>query len=133
VHFLIPCVFYAQIFYSDFFLPFDKSSSKISGDSANKVTSKKEIQISASIARGLLVNFDQYICSYHFAFQYLVDVIIGYLSSQDQWELLRSTILTILQHDCCKEGMLNIDSRVCSSYVKHAWLFVTIFAGVGQI
>ena len=44
--------------------------------------------------------------------QYLGDVIVGYLSSQDQWELLHTTILTILQHDCYGEGMLNVDSRV---------------------
>lgn len=81
------------------------------------MTPEKEIQISASIVRGLLVNqhIAMHVVSYHFAFQYLVDVIISYLSSQDQWELLRSTILIILQHDCYEEGMLNIDSRVCSS------------------
>ena len=47
---------YIQIFYSGYFHPFDKPTEKISGDSTAKVTSEKEIQISASIARGLLVN-----------------------------------------------------------------------------
>ena len=51
------------------------------------------------------------ICQF-FILQYLADVIVGFLSSQDQWELLRTTILTILQHDCYEEGMLNVDSGV---------------------
>ena len=44
--------------------------------------------------------------------QHFVDVVIGYLSSQDQWDLLRTTILTILQHDCYEEGMIKVDRRV---------------------
>ena len=105
---------YIQIFYSGYFHPFDKPTEKISGDSTAKVTSEKEIQISASIARGLLVNVNDQLSNiivYCFL-QYLGDVIVGYLSSQDQWELLHTTILTILQHDCYGEGMLNVDSRV---------------------
>ena len=79
------------------------------------MTPGKEIQISASIARGLLVNINDQKSLHRLIYcflQYLVDVIVGFLSSQDQWELLRTTILTILKHDCYEEGMLNLDSRV---------------------
>ena len=81
------------------------------------MTSEKEIQISASLARGLLVRLlvikNQKIhTTTYFHMQYLVDVIVGYLSSQDQWELLQTTILTILKHDCYEEGILNVDNRV---------------------
>ena len=44
--------------------------------------------------------------------QYLADVVVGFLSSQDQWDLLRTTTLTILQHDCYENGMLNVESGV---------------------
>ena len=47
-----------------------------------------------------------------FISKHLADVIVGFLSSQDQWELLRTTILTILQHDCYEGGMFNVDSEV---------------------
>ena len=46
-----------------------------------------------------------------FLLQHLADVIDGFLSSQDQWELLRSTVLTILRHNCY-EGVLVVNSEV---------------------
>jgi len=45
-----------QVYYTDYFIPHDKTASNIAGYSANEVAPDKEIQISASIARGLLVS-----------------------------------------------------------------------------
>ena len=47
-----------------------------------------------------------------FLLQHLADVIVGFLNSQDQWELLCSTILTMFQHNCCEKEMRNVDSEV---------------------
>ena len=47
-----------------------------------------------------------------FLLQHLADVIDEYLTSQDQWELLHSTILTILQHHRFNGGKLIVDSEV---------------------
>ena len=72
-HALIPCI---QIFYSGYFHPFDKSSDKIIGNSTTEVTPEKEIQISAAIARGLLVNFNDPKID-HYTVYYIIFTVFG--------------------------------------------------------
>ena len=43
----------------------------------------------------------------------MAEFIKNFIKSQDQWDLLHTTILTVLKHDCFDDEALDIDPVVC--------------------
>ncbi|XP_065909470.1 inositol 1,4,5-trisphosphate-gated calcium channel ITPR1-like [Dysidea avara] len=97
-----------KVFYGEYFLPYDTSD--ISSESNHRTSPESEVKISAAIGSSLLL---------------MAEFIKNFIKSQDQWDLLHTTILTVLKHDCFDDEALDIDPVVRARFDQSVTYDVT--------